>query len=205
MNKTIVVPHAHVAAFVHAVFDALDAGDRARGEPAEDQRKVEWSASCVRIGHMHETLDLLRAFPDRLADAVRDLSDERLRTPEAEGKWSVHDVVAHLADLELVYAVRIRTILSGAAGDAPLPSLAQDAWVANVHRREPLSELLEQFTFDRNRNLTLVQRLNDEELARSGKHPQYGAMTIPMALERMKNHDAKHFAQMERIQKTTAG
>ncbi|HEX7809751.1 MAG TPA: DinB family protein, partial [Thermoanaerobaculia bacterium] len=90
----------------------------------------------------------------------------------------------------------------GAAGDQPLPALAQDAWVERVHRREPLAELLEQFAFDRERKLRLVARLNDEELARSGTHPDYGAITIPMALERMKKHDAKHFAQLERIKQT---
>lgn len=151
---------------------------------------------------MHETLELLAAFPSRLTEITRGMSDAELRTPEAEGKWSVHDVVAHLADLELVYAVRLRTILSGAAGEAPLPALAQDAWVQNVHRREPLTELLGQFVFDRERNLALVRRLSEEERARSGKHPQYGEITIPMALKRLKNHDAKHFAQIERIRRS---
>ncbi|HEX2833023.1 MAG TPA: DinB family protein [Thermoanaerobaculia bacterium] len=151
---------------------------------------------------MHETLELLGAFPARLDEITAGLSETELRQPEKEGKWSVHDVVAHLADLELVYAVRIRTILSGAAGDAPLPALAQDAWVQNVHRREPLGELLEQFVFDRARNLALVRRLTDAELARTGRHPQYGEITIPMALDRLKNHDAKHFAQIERIRRS---
>jgi hypothetical protein len=95
----------------------------------------------------------------------------------------------------------MRTILAG-AGEAPLPALAQDGWVERVHRREPLAELLEQFAFDRHRNLALAERLNDEERTRTGMHPQYGAITIPMALERLKNHDAKHFAQIERIKRT---
>jgi uncharacterized damage-inducible protein DinB len=150
---------------------------------------------------MHETLDLLRAFHGRLIDVTSGMSDADLRRPEKEGKWSVHDVVAHLADLELVYAVRIRTILAG-AGDAPLPALAQNAWVERVHRREPLSELLDQLAFDRRRNIALAERLRGDELTRSGQHPEYGAITIPMALERLKNHDAKHFAQIERIKRT---
>lgn len=149
---------------------------------------------------MEQTLDALRAFQSRLLLAIHGLAEEDLRRPEKEGKWSIADVIAHLSDLELVYAVRMRTILSG-SGDA-LPALAQNAWVERVHRREPVAELLEQFWFDRRRNLTLVERLTDDELARSGNHPQYGAMTIPMALEKIRNHDAKHLAQIERIKET---
>lgn len=152
---------------------------------------------------MQATLDALRAFQSSLLLAIHGIAEEDLRRPEAEGKWAVADVIAHLADLELVYAVRIRTILSG-SGNAPLPALAQEAWVERVHRREPVAELLEQFWFDRRRNLALVERLGEEELARSGDHPQYGTMTIPMAMERIFRHDARHLAQIERI-KTALG
>jgi quercetin dioxygenase-like cupin family protein len=102
----------------------------------------------------------------------------------------------------MVYAVRIRTILAGAGGDAPLPSLAQDEWVERVHRREPVSELLEQFWFHRRMNVTLLERLSPEERARTGVHPQYGSMSIDDAFERIERHDAKHLAQIERIKST---
>jgi hypothetical protein len=150
---------------------------------------------------MEQTLDPLRAFQSHLLLAIHGIAEADLRRPEKEGKWSIADVIAHLSDLELVYAVRIRTILGG-VGDGPLPALAQNAWVERVHRREPVAELLEQFWFDRRRNIALVERLNDEELARTGAHPEYGPITIPMALERVRNHDAKHLAQIERIKQT---
>ncbi len=145
---------------------------------------------------MQETLEKLRAFPARLAAAAESASDPN--RPEREGGWSVADVVAHLGDLELVYAVRIRTILAG-AGETPLQALDQDAWVERVHRREPLSELLESFRFHREYNLALASRLTAEELDRSGIHPQYGSITPRGAFERLVRHDEKHLAQLERI------
>jgi uncharacterized damage-inducible protein DinB len=145
---------------------------------------------------MQETLEKLRAFPARLAAAAESASDpNRL---EREGGWSVADVVAHLGDLELVYAVRIRTIVAG-AGETPMAALEQNAWVERVHRREPLSELLESFRFHRNYNLALLERLSDEELERTGIHPQYGSITARHAFERLLRHDEKHLAQLERI------
>jgi len=148
---------------------------------------------------MQQTVEKLRAFPSRLASAVEGIAAADLTRPEADGKWSVADVVAHLGDLELVYAVRIRTILAGAGGDTPLPVLAQDRWVERVHRREPLAESLEQFSFHRRMNIALLERLNDEELSRSGIHPDYGTITIRDAARRIERHDERHLAQIERI------
>jgi uncharacterized damage-inducible protein DinB len=153
---------------------------------------------------MQQTLEKLRAFESRLMPAIHGIAPSDLARPEREGKWSVADVVAHLGDLELIYAARIRTILAGAGGDTPLPALAQDHWVERVHRREPLSELLEQLWFHRRMNVALLERLSDEELSRSGVHPQYGTITIRDAAGRIERHDEKHLAQIERI-KTTLG
>lgn len=139
----------------------------------------------------------LRDFQSRLLLAIHGIRDDDLRRPEAEGRWSIADVIAHLGDLELIYAVRIRSMLAGASGT--LQALPQDAWVERVHRREPVAELLEQFWFHRRMNLRLLERLSDEELSRGGTHPDYGAITIRDAFERIRRHDAKHLAQIERI------
>jgi hypothetical protein len=150
---------------------------------------------------MQQTLDNLRSFASRLLPVLDGLSSEQLTRAEAAGKWSIADVIAHLSDLEMVYAVRIRTILAGAGGDTPLPVLAQNEWVERVHRREPLAELLEQLWFHRTMNLALFERLSDEELSRSGIHPDYGRLTIGDAAGRIERHDARHLAQIERIKR----
>jgi DinB superfamily/ChrR Cupin-like domain len=144
-------------------------------------------------------MSALHEFHSRLLLAIHGIPEADLRRPEREGKWSVADVIAHLGDLELVYAVRIRTILAGAGGEQPLPSLAQDHWVERVHRREPVSELLEQLWFHRRMNLALRERLSEEELSRSGVHPEYGPITVADAFGRIERHDAKHLGQIERI------
>jgi hypothetical protein len=71
---------------------------------------------------MQQTLEKLRAFHSRLVLAIHGIDATDLARPESEGKWSVADVLAHLGDLELIYAVRIRTILAGAGGETPLPA-----------------------------------------------------------------------------------
>ncbi|HEX8616467.1 MAG TPA: DinB family protein [Thermoanaerobaculia bacterium] len=147
---------------------------------------------------MRDTLETLTAFPPRLTAAIAGLDETALHALEREGGWSVADVVAHLGDLELVYAVRIRTIVAG-AGETPLAALDQNAWIERVHRREPFAELLELFRAQRAYNVAFLERLTDEELDRSGIHPQYGPITVRGAAERLVRHDAKHLAQLERI------
>jgi hypothetical protein len=148
---------------------------------------------------MQQTLERLRSFPSRLLPAIHGIAEADLARPEADGKWSILDVIAHLGDLELIYAVRIRTILSGAGDGSPLPVLAQNRWVERVHRREPLAELLEELCFHRRMNLTLFERLSEEELSSSGIHPDYGPITIRDAATRIERHDEKHLKQIERI------
>jgi len=151
---------------------------------------------------IQQTVEKLRAFHSRLVLAIHGIPAVDLTRPEKEGKWSIADVISHLGDLEMVYAVRIRTILSGAAGEKPLPALAQNDWVERVHRREPLSELLEQFWFHRRMNTTLLERLSEEELSRTGVHPEYGMISVRDAYGRIERHDERHLAQIERIKST---
>jgi hypothetical protein len=153
---------------------------------------------------MNETLESLRSFAARLAAATAGIAEADLRRLERDGGWSVLDVVSHLGDLELVYAVRMRDLLAG-SGERTLQPLAQDEWVQHVHRREePLAELLEEFRFHRRMNLALIERLSPAELDRTGVHPQYGALSIRDVAGRLLRHDAKHLGQIERI-KTALG
>jgi hypothetical protein len=152
---------------------------------------------------MQETLEKLRAFPSRLRNALEGVEHAALHKLEGEGRWSVADVAAHLGDLELVYAVRIRTMIA-AGEDVPLPALAQNAWVERVHRHgETAAELLRNFEDVRRMNVELLARLDEEQLARTGTHPQYGRLSVRDAAERIVRHDQKHLAQIERVKRVT--
>jgi DinB superfamily len=141
--------------------------------------------------------EALRDFPERLRRAVDGLSEDALKRPEKEGKWSIAQVIAHLAQFEMIVGVRIRVIL--AEETPPLVAFAQDSWSTNVYRGEPVSELLEQIAFIRKMNLALLERLREDEWDRAGIHPEYGRNTIRELVERFERHQEKHFRQVERI------
>ena len=71
------------------------------------------------------------AAPAKLAKLLQGISPARARKRPAPGKWSIAEIVAHLADAELVGAYRIRTILGAPGG--PIIGFDQDVWVTALH------------------------------------------------------------------------
>ncbi|HEX9985327.1 MAG TPA: DinB family protein [Thermoanaerobaculia bacterium] len=149
---------------------------------------------------MQEVIDALRGYQSQVLVRLQGLAEDDLRRKEAEGKWAIADVLAHLADFELVIAVRLRSML--ASEHPALQPMEQAQWVARVHRGEPIDELLEQFRFLRELNVRLLERVRDDEWARTGEHPQAGSISLSAITERLARHDARHLAQIDRIRTT---
>ena len=74
------------------------------------------------------------ATPGRIRKLVRRLPARRLKRRPAPGKWSIAEILAHLADTELVGGNRIRMIL-GAPG-TPIQAFDQDDWARAMRYRE---------------------------------------------------------------------
>lgn len=135
-------------------------------------------------------------FVSRLLLAIHGISTDDLGMPEAAGKWSILDVIAHLGDFEQLTHRRLRLVLGHETPQ--LPQFDQEALVA-THQGEPLALLVEQLAFARRTNFALLARLTPAERTRIGVHPSYGPLTITEMLDRAQQHQAKHLAQIERI------
>lgn len=114
--------------------------------------------------------DLFQALDRTHEDTVRWLREvpaEREEFRYAEGKWSVKEVIGHLADAERVFAHRM---LRFARADAtPLPPFDENLYVdAARFERRTLASLLDEWAAVRQATLSLVRTLDDTELARSG-------------------------------------
>ena len=139
-------------------------------------------------------------LPDAIDRAVRGLSDEQLRRPERPGKWSVIQVVQHLADSEIVYGYRIRMIL---AHDRPaIEGYDQDLWAATLGYADvPLDGALRQLRVLRETNLRLVRGLSAGELDRFGVHSERGPESVRRITELLAGHDLLHRRQIDRIKR----
>ena len=133
-----------------------------------------------------------------LATLLRRATPAKLRKRPAPDKWSVVEIMAHLADVEIVTGWRLRSIL-GAPG-SPIQAFDQDAWAAagQYSKRDPRKSL-EQFRVLRETNLAFVKSLTPEQRKLFGMHAERGEESIERLTQLIAGHDINHLEQIERI------
>jgi hypothetical protein len=145
-----------------------------------------------------EPVKLQAAALKKIERLLKGAASSKLRKRPAPGKWSVAEILAHLADTELVSGYRIRTIL-GAPG-TPIPAFDQDAWAAAMRyeKRDPRKSF-ERFCALRENNLALLKTLTPDQWEHHGMHAERGKETVAHIARMMAGHDINHLGQMERI------
>ncbi len=149
------------------------------------------------LGTRHP-LEVLPELVPWLETRVRRAPAEALRRPEGPGKWSVVEVLAHLADTEMVYGVRGRLVLS--EDRPPIQGFDQDRWASLFRYGETTAEpAMAQLAALRAANLAVWRALGPAELARTGRHSERGEESLELMLRLMAAHDLVHRRQVERI------
>jgi hypothetical protein len=145
-----------------------------------------------------DPVEVLRKTPAVLERFLETVPGQILTVPEAPGKWAIRDVVAHLADSELVGGVRLRMVLSH---DRPtIVGYDQDLWAERLRYREvDVRDALEQFSMLRRRNMRLWESLGPADLARVGRHSERGEESLGHMRKLYAAHDVLHLRQLERI------
>jgi hypothetical protein len=114
-------------------------------------------------------------------------------------------VLGHLADVEVVYAYRLRQML---ADKKPvIAPIDQDDWARNLGYTEtPPAELVALYGLNRHANVQLLRRLKPGDLDRSAYHPGLKRdVTVAEYVEKMGTHGAGHLEQIERLKKAAKG
>lgn len=150
-----------------------------------------------------EPLENLERTLEELHAAVKGLDEAALRRPEKPGKWSVLQVVQHLADSDLVWAYRVRRIL---ADDRPaISGYDQDLWAERLRYADArLEDALEQFAAVRRANLRLLRALAPDQWSRVGIHAERGEESIAHLTKLYAAHDLVHLRQIARIRAAVA-
>jgi hypothetical protein len=134
----------------------------------------------------------------KLERLIKGTPASKLRKRPAPEKWSAAEILAHLADSEMVRGWRIRQIL-GAPG-TPIQAFDQDSWAVSCHyeKRDPRKSL-EVFRVLREANLALLKSLEPEQWKHHGMHAERGVETIEHIVRMNAGHDINHTKQIERI------
>jgi hypothetical protein len=134
----------------------------------------------------------------QLAKLIKGKSPAKLRKRPAPDKWSAAEILAHLADAEIVLSWRMRCIL-GSPG-AAIQAYDQDAWVAAGHYdKRDARKSLEQFRVLRETNLALLKTLTPEQWKHHGLHSERGEESIDRIVRMMAGHDINHLEQIGAI------
>lgn len=143
-----------------------------------------------------EPIPVLTTTADRLYALTAPLSGAQINRPPATGKWSICEILAHLADCEIVFSFRLRQTLS--QKHALIRPFDQEAWSTRYSAYDPDSALA-LFKAARNWNLRLLTTVSEEDRHRPTTHPERGTMTFWTLVETMAGHDINHLQQIERI------
>jgi hypothetical protein len=145
-----------------------------------------------------EPLEVLPELVPWLESRLASVPPDALRRPEGPGKWSVAEVLQHLADSEMVYGVRGRLVLS--EDRPPIQGFDQDRWASLFRYREAaVDQAMAQLAVLRAGNLAIWRALGPAELARVGRHSERGEESVALMLRLMAAHDLVHRRQIERI------
>ena len=136
------------------------------------------------------------ATANKLEQLMKSVPRRKLMRRPAPGKWSIGEIVAHLADDELVGAYRIRKILEQ-PGTA-IQSFDQDKWAATgKYARCDPKQSLELFRTLRQANLTLLKSLDKRQWSQHGVHAERGIESIAAITKHFACHDLNHLKQIE--------
>jgi hypothetical protein len=147
-----------------------------------------------------EGVPILRRTPAVLQALLADLREPWVTATEGPSTWSPFDVVGHLVHGERTdWVPRVEHLL--AHGDAvPFPPFDREA-MFEASRGLLLTELLDTFDDLRARSVErlLDLGLTDADLARTGRHPEFGVVTLGQHLATWVAHDLSHISQVVRV------
>ncbi|SRR5581483_6579715 len=150
------------------------------------------------MSNITELLERFRRGPELLAVVLTGVHGEEEDFLPSSDSWSIRQIVAHVADAELVAAHRFRQVI---AEDQPtLIAFDENAWAAKLDyfRRKP-KQSLETFRRLRAENYELLRDLPEAAFARTGNHTENGEITLLELLEGYARHAESHSQQLQRV------
>lgn len=142
----------------------------------------------------NEPVEVIAETPARLARVLEKLTAEQIEQRPAPGKWSMREIVAHLADCELAFGFRLR---QAAAGVDVIQPFDQDDWARNYGGYD-FQTALATYRALRAWNLAFVRSLTEQQKAQKVTHPERGTMTTWTIVETMAGHDLHHLTRLEK-------
>ena len=139
-------------------------------------------------------IELYRGGYAIVAEALLKITPEEMDAKPGPERWSVRDIIHHLADSEMTAAVRLRLLL---AQDRPtIHGYDQDEFARRLYYDRPHEVSLELFQIVRQSTVEILDRLTPAEWLREGTHTEAGPYGVEAWLKIYSGHAHKHARQI---------
>ncbi len=150
---------------------------------------------------LKQVLEILATTPEKLQREISTMSRREMQTRAAPNKWSVQEVLAHLADVEEL-GMRSRVAAMVEQENPTLPSFDQEARAAEmeyskIDPRRSLASLARQ----RRANVQWLRKLRPAQLKRKGVHEKVGEISAEELITEWAFHDLGHLKQILEIKR----
>jgi hypothetical protein len=178
------------------------------GKVIDHQVGLRTLTSMANLAQYHADLEaytygkdplVMQSYTPRIiAKLIAGISERALRQRLVPDKWSVVEIIAHLAEDELVSSWRYRQMIENSG--CALSSFDQDEWarLGDYVSWKP-ADALQLFWLLRESNVRMLSRLNVEEWERLGWHAERGRITVRDLMLHMARHDMNHLDQIRVI------
>lgn len=134
-------------------------------------------------------------LPDKLAEAVEDLSDDQLDTEYRPGGWTVRQTVHHVADSHANSIIRFKLALT--EDEPPLiRPYYEDRWAELGDSKLPIGVSLNMIESIHTRWVALLDSMSESDFQKRFIHPETGEWTLEAALAMYAWHSKHHTAHI---------
>lgn len=136
-------------------------------------------------------------LPEKLREAVKNLSDEQLDTPYRPEGWTVRQVIHHIADSHLNSLCRFKLALTE---DQPtIRPYYEDRWAELADSKMPVEASLKIIQGVHSRWTRLLNSMTDEQFQRKLNHPESGEWDLDKLLGLYDWHSRHHLAHIRTL------
>jgi hypothetical protein len=147
-----------------------------------------------------DAMKVQRSTASKLKKSIQGLTPKQLKWRPEPTKWSIAEILAHLADAEIVASWRMRSVIG--ENGIPIQPFDQDAWAsAFEYQKRDAQRSLDLFRLLRENNLAMLNEIPHEKWEYYGMHLERGKESIAHLSRMFAGHDVNHVLQVERIVK----
>lgn len=132
----------------------------------------------------------------QLVSALEHLPREMWQFRAAQGRWTIHEILIHIADSEANSYIRCRRFV--AEPGSTVPGYDENKWARDLrYHDQSTDDALELFKWLRHKSYILIKDLPESVWSNTVNHTETGAMTMDDWLDTYERHIPEHVEQMK--------